>query len=800
MRNLQLAFRSLKKDGISATINLAGLIIGITSCLLIFSFVKYELSFDDFHQKKDRIYRVNYDVLMGGNQSVSPSVPVFVGPVLKTKFPEVEDATRFLPEYTDRTIRHGDKLFDEPGFAYADPNFFHTFDFKPVSGNLQTALSKPNTLVITKSIAEKYFGNADPIGQSISFDNQKQFMIGAVMEDVPANSHFRFDMLTSFYSIQGFDSTELQEEWNNPNYATFLVLKPGTNAAALTKKIDNWVNPPGNTQQASANSLHLPLQALKEAHFDIKSYNYKNFLSTTDIKYVRIFIVIAMMVLLIGCANYINLSTARASVRAKEVGVRKTIGASFSQLLFQFLAESFLLTCFAVIVSTVLVYALMPHLNNLLGKQIPFRLLEKSFLPWIIGGTILLSMLAGFYPALVLTRFKPVETLKGDVTKIGSSGVSVRKSLVVFQFTISIALILGTIIVQSQLRYMQSTRLGLDKEHVLLIQGNKDVYRHFSTFADDIRKITGVENASLTWRSPFQTVIGNGFSIKAHPENNEDWNVVGGIAGDQYYLSTLGITLLTGRNFDPSKIKGDSTINEFIVNEAFLRNYQLKPAEVLGKEVVLGISGPGTIVGVMKDFHTGSMHEIIQPVVLFNTPRWLGSVLVRIGPGKLTSVMKGLEKIWRKTAPDRPFNYSFLNEEYDALYRTEQRLGSLMSLFSGLAILVTCLGLLGLMAFMVAQRTKEIGIRKILGASVINIAGLLSKDFLKLVGIAILVASPLAWYFMHGWLQNFAYKIHIHWLIFLVTGIAALFIALITISFQVIKVARANPVRSLRAE
>lgn len=798
MRNVLIAFRSLKRDGTSAAINLAGLIIGVTSCLLIFSFVTYELSFDGFHRKKERIYRINYDVLMGGSQVVSPAVPVFVGPVLKSKFPEIEDATRFLPLYSPVTMRQGGKMFDEPGFAYADPNFFNTFDFKPISGNLTTALKEPNTIVISQATAKKYFGDHNPIGKTLSFANQKQFTVAAVMENVPANSHFRFDMLTSLYSMEGFDSTQLQQEWNNPNYATFLVLKPGTSIAALSKKIENWVNPKNDTDNnASANSLHLPLEPLKEAHFNTTASNYKNLLITTDIRYVWIFIVIAVMILLIACANYINLSTARAAVRAKEVGVRKTIGASVSQLLRQFLTESFLLTCFAVLVSIVLVYALQPYVNNLLGRQMPFRLLESSFLPWIIAGSILLSLLAGFYPALVLTRFKPVEVLKGSISRIGSLGVSLRQSLVVLQFTISIALILGTIIVQSQLHYMQSTKLGLDKEQVLLIRATRD---KLPAFAGETRKITGVENVSLTWRSPFETVVGNGFSIKSNPDANEDWNLVGGIAGDQNYLSTLGISLIAGRNFDPTKIKGDSVVNEFIVNTAFLRHYNLQADDALGKQVVLGLSGPGTIVGVMKDFHIGSMHEAIEPVVLFNSPGWVSSLLVRVRPGKLPDVMSSLEKIWHSIVPDRPFNYSFLDEEYDALYRTEQRLGSLMSLFSGLAILVTCLGLLGLMAFMAAQRTKEIGIRKILGASVADIAALLSKHFLKLVGIAILVASPLAWYFMNGWLENFAYKIEIHWLLFLITGVCALLIALATISFQVIKVARANPVRSLRAE
>jgi putative ABC transport system permease protein len=800
-RNILTAFRSLKKDLSYTITNLVGLAIGITCCMLILSFVKYELSFDQFHTKKDRIYRVNYDILMGGNQTVSPSVPVFVAPELKKKFPEIEDATRFSPEWTARTIRHGNILFDEKNFCYADSNFFKIFDFKAATGNLQTALNRPNTVVITKSIATKYFGKSNPIGQVLMFNNKKAFTVSAVAENIPSNSHFSFDFLTSFYSTQGFDSLETQQSWNNPNYTTFLLLKPHTNINALYKKIDAWVNPPQQSNQtASQNSLHLRLEPLKDVHFDTQVYNFKNTLVITDFKYINIFITIAILVLLIACANYINLSTAKASVRAKEVGIRKTIGASFLQLFTQFLTESFLLTLAAVFISVIAVDLLLPYLNNLLGKNIPFYIFDSGFILSLAAGIILISLLAGFYPSLILSRFRPIETLKGGFAKAGGSGVTVRKSLVIFQFTISVALILGTIIVRSQLQYMQSEKLGLDKDHVLLIHGNADLNNKLGAFAEKLKNISGVQDVALTWRSPFETVTGNGFSIKSNPTSDDDWHVVGGIAGDTHYLSTLGIPLIAGRNFDPAKIKGENTVNEYIVNEAFLEHYRLKPNDVIGKEVLLGLTGKGTIVGVMKNFHTSSLHDKIEPVVLFNNPKYFGSILAHVAPNALPGVLSGIQEIWRSYVPMRPFNYSFLDDEYEATYRTEQKSGALMSLFCGLAILVTCLGLLGLMTFIVTQRTKEIGIRKVLGASVMNITTMLSKDFLKLVIIAIVIASPVAWYFMNHWLQDFAYRINIGWYVFLITGIAALLIAFITIGFQSIKAAMANPVESLRTE
>ena len=798
-KNLFIAFRNLRKDLSYTVTNVVGLSIGITCCLLILSFVKYELSFDSFNKKRDNIYRVNYDVVMGGAQSVSPSVPVFVGPVLKSKFPEIEAVTRFSPAWVPATIRHDNVLFDENNFCYADSNFFRVFDFKSIAGDLQTAIDKPNTLVITQAMAQKYFGKSDPIGQVLLFNNKKQFVVAAVMENVPGNSHFTFDFLTSFYSKPGFDSLEKKQYWTNPDYSTFLLLKPATNVAALDKKIDAWVNPPGeNNKTASQNSTHLRLEPLKEVHFNTQVFNYKSFLSITDFKYVRIFITIAVLILLIACANYINLSTAKASARAKEVGIRKTIGASFSQLFTQFITESFLLTFVSVVISLLAVKALMPYLNNLLGKQIPFSLLDSSFLPYVIAGTIIVALVAGSYPALVLSRFKPVDTLKG--LKTGGSGVSVRKGLVVFQFSISVALILGTIIVRRQLDFMQSKKLGFDKDHVLIIHGNADIYKRLDAFAASLGKISGVQDVALTWRSPFETVIGNGFSIKANPSQDDDWSVVGGIAGNQHYLTTLGIPLIAGRNFDPARIMKDSNVNEFIVNEAFLRRYMLKADEAIGKKVILGLTGTGHIVGVVKDFHTSSMHDIIQPIVLFNNPQYFSSILLRIGPGNVSPVLQRLRHEWRASIPARPFNYSFLDEEYDSLYRTEQRLGTLMSLFCGMAILVTCLGLLGLMVFVVSQRTKEIGIRKVLGASVLNITTMLSSDLLRLVVLAIVIACPVAWYFMHHWLRDFAYRISISWYLFAAACVTTLFIALATISFQAIKAALANPVKSLRNE
>lgn len=802
---LKFALRNLLRHKGFTAINLTGLVIGLSACLLLVLYVSHELGFDRFHAKKDRIYRINYDVLMGGTTAISPSVPVFVGPVLKEKFSEIEDATRFSSEWRPRTIRYGDIMFDEPGFCYADPNFFNILDFKAVRGDLKTALSRPNTLVITETMVRKYFGDQDPIGRVLNFNNKKDFEVVAVMEDVPADSHFSFNFLTSHYSIEDFAASERLEQWNNPEYTTWLLLAPGADPAALAAKIENWVNPPeeGNGQ-ASESSLHLPIEALTNVHFNTQVENFGNKLAITDPKQLGVFGVIAGLILLIACVNYVNLATARASIRAKEVGVRKASGARSGQLVAQFLGESFLLLLPAIALAVAVVGLTLPALNQLLDKHIPFRLFEAPFLAGMGAGWLLLSLLAGLYPAWVLSGFQPVTALKSSWGGRKNSGATLRKGLVVFQFAISTALIVGTVVVGAQLRYMQSKKLGLDREQVVFIRGNADLRPQLQPFCEKISALGGVETAARVWRSPFETVIGNGFSLKPDPTGGDDWHLVGGISADEHYLPALGLELIAGRNFDPAKIPGDSATNEFIVNEAFLRHYNLKPEEAVGRRSLLGNAarrGPGTIVGVVRDFHTHSLRDQVEPVVVFNDPEYFGAALLRIGAGQdVNRVLAQVESAWKSVVPMRPFNYTFLDSQYEAMYRSEQRMATLIALFSGLAILVACLGLFGLAAFMVSQRTREIGIRKVLGASARGISNLLIRDFIRLVLIGIVVASPLAYYFMQQWLANFAFRIDLQWWMFAAAGVAAVVVALLTVGFQSMRAALADPVKSLRSE
>lgn len=795
--NLLLTFRALQKHFGYTLLNLAGLTIGLTACLLIVLYISHERSFDQFHQYKDRLYRVQYDVLMGGKQIVSPSVPVFVGPELKRRFPEVADMTRFSEEWRPRTMRYKDRIFDELGFAYADPNFFGLFDFKPIEGDLKTALARPNTLVITRSMAEKYFPQENPIGKSLNFNNTKEYEVTAVMEDVPGNSHFTFNFLTSHYSLEDYAQSEQEEAWNNPNYTTWLLLQPNTDPAALMQKIENWMYPP--EENTTERSLHLPIEPISAAHFNTTVSNFADRLAVTDSRYLDAFGVIALLILCIACINYVNLSTAKASVRAKETGVRKALGAQWHQLITQFLGESFVLLLPAFLLSIGLTKVLLPLLNDLLDKKIPFLLMEPTFVVGLLTAWVVLSFLAGLYPAFVLAKFAPISTLKGNTGAGKQSGFALRKVLVVTQFAISTALIVGSMVIGAQLHYMQMEKLGFDKDQVVYLRGNAELREKIAPFCTQLRGLSGVQAVAPIWRSPLETVIGNGFSLDPNPKDGSDWHLVGGIGADEHYLPTLGISLLAGRNFDPSKAKGDNPTTEFIVNEAFLKHYNLKAEDALGRQCRM--SNLGTIVGVIKDFHTASLRSEVGPVVLYNEAGQFSSALFRIGAGQdPRAVMAQVEQVWKTTAPMRPFNPLFLDDQYDKLFRTEQRMGTLMSIFTGLAVLVACLGLLGLSTFVIHQRTKEIGVRKVLGASTAGITALLAKDFLKLVFLAIVIAAPIAYYFMDKWLSDFAYRIDIQWWMFAGAGILAVAIAFLTVGGQAVKAALTNPVKSLRSE
>jgi putative ABC transport system permease protein len=780
--------RTIQRNPVYFLINLIGLSVGILCCMMILLFVKFEFSFDQFHSKRDRLYRVNYNTTIDGNQTISPSVPVFVAPHLKRMFPEIEDATRVLLSFNPITIGSEDgKTFEETNFIWADSTFFKLLDFRQVSGNLITALNRPNTLVISESTAKKYFGDLDPLGKTLLYDNKTPYEIAAVIENVPDNSHFSFDLVTSIYSRAGIDDETVI--WNSPNYGTYVLLKPHTDIGALQSKINKW------SQESSGTNLDL--EALAKVHFNTQVSNFQNRIAVTDVRYLYIFIAIAGLVLAIACINYINLATARATLRAKEVGIRKTSGANSYQLTFQYLGESFFVLLPSVFVATILMLVLMPSLSSFIGRKIETNVWSVDFIGVVLIGWVVLSFLAGFYPALILSRFKPAAVLKGKL-RVGSTAL--RKGLVIIQFSISTMLIVGTLVVFSQLKFMQTHNLGMDKESILFIRGNNDLKPSLQSLIQKLKSIPGVTAVAGTSRSPFNIVVGYGFQLSPNPENAE-LKLVGAIGADQEYLNAMGMELIKGRNFDPTRIK--DTINEFIVNEAFLRDFDLTAEEALGKQVTLGIvrdHGPGTIIGIVKDFHFSSLHETIKPAVLFNSSDWISGMIVRLSAGNPQSALQQIEKDWKTFVPQRPFNFMFLDDQYDGLYRTEQRLGKLALIFSSVAVVVACLGLLGLAAFTSVQRTKEISVRKVLGATTTSIILLLSNGYLRLLIISFSLAAPVSYFLLNKWLENFAFKVTIGPVYFLIALTILLTVAWLTVGYQSYKASSANPASNLRLE
>lgn len=786
------AFRNILRNNVYFIINLTGLGLGIVCCMLIVIFIRHEVSFDQYHSKKERIYRLNYNYRAGEVSAISPSVPVFVGPYVKKNFPEVEEVTRVYPT-PNRTIAYMDKVFEESRFAFVDSSYFKILDYDVIVGDLHTALNEPGKMVISESVAKKYFGSVDKaFGEQLLYNNRVTYEVTAVIKDMPSNSTSVFDFLVSMYNLGNLNEDKIH--WNNPNYITFLLLKENTSAASVQEKFDEWV---ASTSQVDPNNkLDVDLISINDIHFDTQASTYGGNFAITDMKYIYIFSAIGVLVLMIAGINYVNLATARATTRAREVGMRKSVGASFSQLITQFLSESFVLLLPAVILALMMTYFLLPSLENLIGRKIDVDLFSLPSLGIVLMSWIVLSVLSGFYPALILARYRPASVLRGAT--VGASGARLRRTLVIVQFTVSMTMIAGALVVFSQLDFMQSKKLGLEKENVITIRGNAEITPKLQAFMNSIRNLPEVISVAGAWRSPFETVVGNGFNLDENP-GEEGWVVVGGIAADENYIGTVGLELVAGRNFSPPK--ANDTVNEFIVNETFLKDFGLSTEEAIGKKTSLGIvmdKGPGTIVGVVKDFHFTSLQRKIQPVVLFSRADWFGGTIVRLKPGDPSTALSNIEKEWKKIAPSRPFNFSFMDDQYDALYKNEQRISWLVTIFASVAIVIACLGLLGLASFTTMQRAKEISIRKTLGATSQSIIFLLSKGYVRLMIVAFIVAVPLSAYMLNQWLEAFAYRISIGpWYYALAFGLMAV-ISFTTVALQSYKASIENPVRNLR--
>jgi putative ABC transport system permease protein len=804
---IKIAWRNLLKNKTFSLINIIGLASGLACFILITLYITDELSYDRYHEKADRIYRINSDIRFGGtalNMAVSADP---MGATLKKDYPQVEQFTRIYASEGSKLFKKDNVFITEESVAYADSTLFDVFTFPAIAGNAKTALNEPNTVVVTESTAKKYFGSVEAaMGKSMECNDErnKLYKVTAVIKDIPENSHFIFDMFLSMDNVEyGFGN------FLSHNFHTYIVLKPGTDYKAFEKNfvqvIDKYILPQAKQFmqiesmkdfEKTGNRLAYTLIPLTDIH--LYSERGVELGVNGSMQYVYIFGAVALFILLIACINFMNLSTARSASRAKEVGIRKVLGTEKKSLVRQFLAESTLTSFIALLLAVVITWLALNWFNDLAAKEFHMTdLLQPGFLLFLAAMPIAVGLIAGSYPAFFLSSFKPIAVLKGKMNT-GFSKSNLRSTLVVFQFFTTILLITGTIVIYKQLNYIQSTKIGFKKEQVLVVDNPSMGRSTAESFKAEVSKLSNVKSASFagflpvsnssrndnTWSTEAVMTEKNGF-------NMQNWRI------DYDYIPTLGMEIIKGRNFSP-QYGSDSTA--LIINEATAA--LIGGGDPIGKKLY---SSDGqnpliyTVIGVVKNFNYESLRKNVSPLCFrLGNNRW--ATAFRVDTKDMKNLLAQVESKFKAMAPGMPFSYNFLDESFDRMYRDEQRIGKVAFSFSFLAILIACLGLFGLATYMAEQRTKEIGIRKVLGASVSGIVQMLSKDFVKLVLIACVFAIPLAWWAMSQWLQNFAYRVSIGWWVFAAAAVIALIIAVLTVSSQAVKAALSNPVKSLRTE
>ncbi|MCJ7581336.1 MAG: ABC transporter permease [Candidatus Aminicenantes bacterium] len=789
---LKTAFRNTTRHKGYSFINLAGLAIGMACTLLILLWVKDELSYDKFHENRDNIYRI---MSYGTKYMIegTDGTPAPLGPAIKDEVPGIENYARFS-DFSKLVFRYKDKVFYETKGLITDPSFFEIFTFPFAKGDLETALLEPFDFIMTESMAKKYFGQDDPIGKIIEIEGQPAIVKG-IIKDIPKNSHIQFDFLASFEFINSL--TGYGTNWGSFNFITYVQLIPGTNIQEINQKI-TAVADNSNCPQVK-DGVGFRLQPLSAIHLDSRT-SYRNYADLGDKKYVYVFSIIAFFVLFIACVNFMNLSTARFTHRAKEVGMRKTVGASRKQLVFQFFGESLLMTLMACVFALVLVIIFLPAFNRIAGKDLQLVLLETQFLLGLGCIILLTTLIAGSYPAIYLSSFKPVKVLKKAFSSQTGGGQTFRKILVVIQFSLSIILLIGTMIVFNQLRFLSHTKLGFDKENIVTIPIKENIGKKYETLKTELLNDPHILAASAQYYlfaqdGPFRSTD---YDWEGR-EEDEEVDIILNLV-DYDYISMLDLELVDGRNF--SQEYATDRTQAYILNEQAIKEMGIQLP--VGKQFSYG-KRKGTIVGVLKDAHFSSLHNKIEPHVFFmmedaSQATEYGVVLIKINGEKTKEALVKIQSLWENLNPISPFEYHFLDQTYDSLYREERQIGTILNSFTFFAMVISCLGLFGLVSFLTEQRTNEVGIRKVLGASESGIILLLSKQFIKWVMIANIFAWPVAYFVMHKWLQSFAYRINIGIWVFVFSAALAGGIALLTVSYQAFKAARANPIDSLRYE
>ena len=805
---LKVAIRNLWKNKAFSIINIAGLSVGLAVCLLIILYVKDELSYDKFYAQSENIYRIDADISFNGTQFTSAVSPAPVAPTLKKDWPQIVQYTR-LRNFGDILIKKDNQNIRDEHAVFADSTFFQVFSTPMISGNRLTALNEPNSIVIDETTAKKYFNSVDVLGKTLYVDNTTSCKITGVIKDMPPQSHFHFSFIRPMHDTWHDD----QGDWLSNNYPTFVLVRPGVTRASLqsavdgvigkylVNQLDQFLHMSAADLKKSGNHFIYPVMPLTDIHLNSnKSYEFE---PNSSITYVYIFSIIAVFILLIACVNFMNLSTARSSNRAKEVGIRKVAGSTKSSLVSQFLTESVLTSFLSLLLAIGIAALLLPFFNQLAGKQMAVWTLFSTWLmPVLLALIVIVGCVAGSYPAFYLSSFQPSQVLKGSIAK-GFKSSWLRSGLVVFQFFISISLIIGTVVIYNQLSYIRSREIGYKRDQVMVVNNAWALDKNLKTFRQEMLKISGVQNSSIAGSLPTETSYNQNGWFKDPTLDAKQVNIMTDFYVDENYIPALGMQMAAGRNFSKDFIS-DSTA--LIVNEtaAKLLGFKNPLNQTLYRPAGYAADGRFNskafhIIGVVKDFNFNSMHDKVGPMVIEHNDVW-GKIAMRVNSKNIQATIREVENKWNSMSPGQPIQYSFLDADFNKIYNADQRTGKLFITFAIFAIFIACLGLFGLVTYAAEQRVKEIGVRKVLGASVAEIVAMISKDFIRLVLIAFVVAFPVGWWMMNKWLEGFAYRISISWWVFVFAGVLTIAIALITVSVQAIKAALANPVTSLRSE
>ena len=807
------AFRSLIRNRNYTIINIAGLAVGIAVCMMIFIIIQFQTSFDNFHAKKDRIYRVltEYHHEDAANIAYGKDVPFPMPTGLKTAFPQIEQVAPIFASQNDQLLIPDDngtavKTFKEQrGVFFTEPSFFKMFDFPLLAGSY-ASLKDPNNVLLTKEIAEKYFGDwKTAMGKTIKleaggyiFEHGTEILkVSGILATIPANTDFQLKLVVAYGT--GFTGSLMAkstdwEDRTNSDFGCYVLLPPNVSADNFNQQLREYSR---KMESPDDKDSHI-IQPLSAVHYDTQTGNYSN--KTISHQLLNVLWLIAAFILLIACVNFINLSTAQAVNRAKEVGVRKVLGSNKSQLQIQFIIETFLIVASAVMLAAVITILALPSVNQLLELSLSFNILNNpAIILFLLTVTIVVTALAGFYPSVVLSRFNPVNALRSKLTANAAKGISLRRGLVVFQFIIAQALIIGTLIIVQQMNYFMDQPLGFDKNAIVNVPFRVDSLRisRLDYLKQKLLSVNGVQAVSFSSNTPVEDVNDMWSTFRFnHAIKETDFKAILKFA-DNGYVPAYKLPLIAGRNLQPSNYT-----REFLVNESLMKSLGIKnPNEILNKEIsIWGDKIKCPVVGVLKDFNDRSFRQDLAPLLITTNNTMYNQAGIKLATTNISSTLQSVKKISEQTFPNFVYEYRFLDDKIESFYKQENQLAQLYKIFAAIAIFLSCLGLYGLASFMAVQRIKEVGIRKVLGATAGNIVYLFSKEFIILISIAFLIATPLAWYFMHKWLQDYVYRIDISWWIFFAGGAASIIIALATVSFQAIKAAMANPVKSLRTE